>query len=395
MHSDSFYLSTGIIKGTPAEEALLEPSAHKRLGGAGAEDVAAVADPAASNSNSNESNGDSDDMFLREEAHTNAPVEGHESGNNTPEGPQSVRPETADRGGGGGLADVSQGPGEAAAKAQQALGEDRKSLTAEERMLRAAIERLAREDAEEEERRHSSLAASPSQASPAPGPSQSLGDQQGGAGDAEEAEEEELLRSLWQAQEAARQRAAALKAGRHMLTARDKADTVTLAHDKIQRAANDEVAHPMYKRAVAAAAAARGQRHQEAPALHRPDSASHDVKHAHPEKQSSGEYREDQAPVPASESAEEEAHVAGTHGAVASASTAGTIVVAGGNRPEAKSSATSQVADVPRAMVRECGLGIGVGPAAIGTWKVAKIISGGSIDRANDRAPTRLQVCVS
>jgi hypothetical protein len=363
-----------------------------------AEDVVAVADPAASNSNNNESNGDSDDMFLREEAHT----EGHESGNITPEEPQSVRLETADGRGGGGGGGVSQGPDEAAAKAQQALGEESKSLTAEERMLRAAIERLAREDAEEEERRHSSLAATPSRASPPQGPSQSLGDQQGGAGDAEEAEEEELLRSLWQAQEAARQRAAALKAGRHMLTARDKADTVTLAHDKIQRAANDEVAHPMYKRAVAAAAAARGQRHQEAPALHRPDSASHDVKHAHPEKQVSGDYREDQAPVPASETAEEETHVAETHGAVASASTAGTTagtttarVVAQWNGPEAKSSATSEVADVPRAMVRECGLGIGVGPAAIGTWKVAKIISGGSIDRANDRAPTRLQVCVS
>jgi len=338
-------------------------------------------------------------MFLREEAHTNAPVEGHESGNNTRVEPQSVRRETADGRGGGGGGGASQGPGEAAAKAQQAVGEERKSLTAEERMLRAAIERLAREDDEEEERRHSSLAATPSKASPPPGPSQSRGDQQGGAGDGEEAEEEELLRSLWQAQEAARQRAAALKAGRHMLTARVKADTVTQAHVKIQRAANDEVAHPMYKRAVAAAAAAaRGQRHEEAPAHNRPDSASHDVKHAHPEKQSSGEHGEEQAPVPASQKAEEEIDVAGTHGAVASASTAGTIaarVVAQGNGPEAKSFATSQVADVPRAIVRECGLGIGVGPAAIGTWKVAKIISGGSIDRANDRAPTRLQVCVS
>jgi C-terminal processing protease CtpA/Prc len=38
-----------------------------------------------------------------------------------------------------------------------------------------------------------------------------------------------------------------------------------------------------------------------------------------------------------------------------------------------------------------CGLGIGVGAAPHGAWKVAKVVAGGSVDRANGSAPMRVQ----
>ena len=199
--------------------------------------------------------------------------------------------------------------------------------------------------------------------------------------------EEDFSESLQQAQGAARQRAQALKAGRRMLTDHEKAGIVAIRDQEIVRTANAEKAHPMFQRAVSAAATkglpsparttpnkllvppaviqdtAAGN--QDTAAGTRPlQAVTQDISI---EEES---LRQDVSPV--------------VQGPLGPATAEGLGV---GTGAQAAGAANEVIAHVP-----ECGLGLGVGPAPHGNWKVAKIVLGGSVDRANSSATRRVQV---
>lgn len=193
---------------------------------------------------------------------------------------------------------------------------------------------------------------------------------------------EDVVESLRQAQEAARRRAEALKAGRRMLTQRDKADKVALGVVEILRAAHSAEAHPMFKRAVAAADAVNGPEPDQAEDP-RPDVHSRQPEDRLQKKKKQPEHRLEEKEVVVSIDA-----------------TAPTMEMHE-STPQTRASPTSPdqtdaaaaaeglaAAAAPGSSVQHCGLGIGVGAAAHGTWKVSKLVVGGSVDRANNSLGT-------
>ena len=192
--------------------------------------------------------------------------------------------------------------------------------------------------------------------------------------------EEDFSESLQQAQGAARQRAQALKAGRRMLTDHEKAGNVVIRDQEIVRTANSEKAHPMFQRAVSAAAT----KGQPSPARTTPNKLL--VSPAVNQDTAAGT-RPLQA-VTQDISIEEESlrqNVSPVLQGPLGPATAGGLGVETG--AQAAGAANEVIAHVP-----ECGLGLGVGPAPHGNWKVAKIVLGGSVDRANSSATRRVQV---
>jgi hypothetical protein len=337
--------------------------------------------------------------------------------------------------------------GEAAAAGCGSLVDgNRQPLTAKERVLQAAIDRLAQEDAEEELRRsfanaqaqergqgrgqgqqedavscgrecedascpagfvcsesvsvpmafnHRSTPAAPAQAdgsatvSPPPvdGPHQGPGSAEGGASDggqhaarATSAEwqhemhetPEALVENLEHAQEAARKRAEMLRQGRRMLTARNKMEDVAKRDEEVLRAARSKHEHPMFQRAVAAAAALR-QPTPVKPAAPAPaPTAERGVRVAEAPRN---------FPVPnrSSSSPDGDKRVAPS------------ALVHGSLPPDPEGSRDSgrgteaMPATAPGA-VKECGIGIGVGAAAHGTWKIKRVVPGDAVDRAVGRS---------
>jgi len=200
--------------------------------------------------------------------------------------------------------------------------------------------------------------------------------------------EEDFSESLQQAQGAARQRAQALKAGRRMLTDHEKAGNVAIRDQEIVRTANAEKAHPMFQRAVSAAAT----KSRPSPARTTPNKLL--VPPAVIQDTAAG--NQDTAagtrPLQAvthdisieEESLRQDVLSPVVQGPLGPATAEGLGV---GTGAQAAGAANEVIAYVP-----ECGLGLGVGPAPHGNWKVAKIVLGGSVDRANSSATRRVQV---
>jgi len=225
--------------------------------------------------------------------------------------------------------------------------------------------------------------------------------------------QDDVGESLLLAQRAAQFRAEALKAGRSMITARDKHDNVAQRDEEILRAARRAEAHPMFRRAVSAAAARTAPSPSAGPTPADPRPA--DQPDADP-RLSAAEPSASRAvthsgPVLATD------EMGGGHTALGptaaeppapSNSSAGLpSVAAAGHVPEATLTATEPPASLEKSAAspragptapapsasnpQMCGLGIGVGAAPHGAWKVAKVVAGGSVDRANGSAPMRVQ----
>ena len=157
----------------------------------------------------------------------------------------------------------------------------------------------------------------------------------------------DVVEAMRSAQAAARQRAEILKEGRRMLAARSKIEDVAKRDEEILRAAQNQRENPMLQRAVAAAAEA---------AMHAPPTKAPRTNADAP------------TPVLARDSAmHESANAVG-----------GTTLPAGAGDQTAETTIASK--QVPSAA--DCGIGVGVGPAAHGTWKIRRVVSGGSVDRA-------------
>jgi len=190
---------------------------------------------------------------------------------------------------------------------------------------------------------------------------------------------EDLGESLQHAQAVARQRAEALKAGRRMLTERDKTGNVAMRDQEILRTANREKAHPMYKRAAAAAAAALDQ-----PLTQRASSS-----------QSTSPPRQSTPLQPAMQGVSAEQPHSQVHAApltVEAPGLAATVEAGVAQQSSPPISGVTGATNEAAALVKECGLGIGVGAAPHGNWKVIKMVARGSMDRANSSASTRMQV---
>ena len=309
------------------------------------------------------------------------------------------------------------------------------TLTAQERVLQAAIERLAVEDAQEELDQQamatqaddkagvpdSHVATSVSdreveQVLPCPAGFQcsdfgpvSVSDSADGAvselGERErvpqhrytstDAGGEEVRESMQLAFDAAKQRAEALKVGRHMLTAEGKARAVAIRHEEVERAASAPQAHPMYRRAVAAAAATLDQLVTTEPRQE--------------EKKTGGEMEhgrwEQHAPVaemltgaqPAQDGDEKSAMVSAKHTADLSGGAERRVhdahekaEVTGRIGPEQSSSSAPQQAAVAPQPHVSCGLGLGIKAAGEGMWKVSAVKAGGPLARANDAGATHV-----
>jgi len=227
------------------------------------------------------------------------------------------------------------------------------------------------------------------------------------------------------AQRAALQRAEALKVGRSMLTVRDKHENVAKRDEEILRAARSGEAHPMFQRAVAAAAARRAPPPRPGPtpggpmpadlpeARSQASAGTQSASRAVPQSvhavtddaTGSGQAGmaatephalSDSSTVSPSEAAANQNQDGGIEAARWPATTEPpSRLEMGGASPLAAPATQAQAAGHDAAAAssnaQQCGLGIGVGVAPHGTWKVVKLIAGGSMDRANDSASTRVQ----
>ena len=307
------------------------------------------------------------------------------------------------------------------------------TLTAQERVLQAAIERLAVEDAQEELDQQAmatqaydkagvpdkaGVATSVSdreveqQVLPCPagfqcsdfgpisadGAVSELGEREGVPQQrytSTDAGGEEVMESMQLAYTAAKQRAEALKVGRHMLTAEGKARAVAIRHEEVERAASAPQAHPMYRRAVAAAAATLDQLVPTEPRQE--------------EKKTGGEMEhgrwEQHAPVaemltgaqPAQDGDEKSAMVSAKHTADLSGGAERRVLdahekaeVTGRIGPDQSSSSAPQQAAVAPQPHVSCGLGLGIKAAGEGMWKVSAVKAGGPLARANDSGATHV-----
>ena len=231
--------------------------------------------------------------------------------------------------------------------------------------------------------------------------------------------------SMLLAQRAALQRAEALKVGRSMLTVRDKHENVAKRDEEILRAARSGEAHPMFQRAVAAAAARRAPPPRPGPtpggpmpadlpeARSQASAGTQSASRAVPQSvhavtddaTGSGQAGmaatephalSDSSTVSPSEAAANQNQDGGIEAARWPATTEPpSRLEMGGASPLAAPATQAQAAGHDAAAAssnaQQCGLGIGVGVAPHGTWKVVKLIAGGSMDRANDSASTRVQ----
>jgi tetratricopeptide (TPR) repeat protein len=233
--------------------------------------------------------------------------------------------------------------------------------------------------------------------------------------------------SMLLAQRAARQRAEALKVGRSMLTVRDKHDNVAKRDEEILHAARNGEAHPMFQRAVAAAAARRAPSPPPGPTPGGPKPA--DLPEAHPQP-SAGTQGASRAFSHSGHAVTDDATGSGQAGMAATEPPASSDSSTVSSReteakkkqkrdggieaarwpamteppsrlersgasplaaPATQAQATGHDAAAAASNAQQCGLGIGVGAAPHGTWKVVKLVAGGSMDRANDSALTRVQ----
>jgi len=353
-----------------------------------------------------------------------------------------------------GFASEERSVGEAAAGCGVLVDGSRQPLTAKERVLQAAIDRLAEEDAEEELRRrdasaqeqeqgqeqgllqqeeavssggpgredascpagfvcsdsvsvpialnHRSTPAAPVQAegsatmSPVPavdGAHRGAGAAEDGAGHGRQDEAraapaewphdvhetpEVLVENMEQAQEAARKRADLLREGRRMLAARSKLDDVAKRDQEMLRAARSKHEHPMFQRAVAAATALEQPPPAEPAAPAATSAAESGLRVAEAESDSL-------APNGGASSPRGDMRVA------SSPPEHGSSPLAEEGHDSARGTEATPV--MPPGAVKECGVGIGVGAAAHGTWKIKRVVPGDSVDRAiGSSSSTPLQV---
>ena len=231
--------------------------------------------------------------------------------------------------------------------------------------------------------------------------------------------------SMLLAQRAARQRAEALKVGRSMLTVRDKHDNVAKRDEEILHAARSGEAHPMFQRAVAAAAARRAPSPPPGPTPGGPKPADLPEPHSQPSAGTQSASRafshighsvtddatgsgqagmaateppasSDSSTVSSSETEAKQKRDGGIEAAWPAMTEPPSRLERSGASPLAAPATQAQAAGHDAAAAasnaQQCGLGIGVGAGPHGTWKVVKLVAGGSMDRANDSASTRVQV---